>query len=151
MIQSDFHYLRAFCGRMLVLGLALFALPASADEDSGGPPEANGPLLECSLYNFDGDGSAYVDLSFTVTTEGSVRDPFVIRSDACEQSAIPSFESAAIKAVLDFKYRPRVIDGEAVEVDGVTTRITFRLEEDTEESEETGETDREEESVGPPD
>jgi protein TonB len=30
-------------------------------------------------------------------------------------------------AVLKFKYKPRVIDGEAVEVDGVRNRMTFEM------------------------
>ncbi|MCC5870388.1 MAG: energy transducer TonB, partial [Gammaproteobacteria bacterium] len=38
------------------------------------------------------------------------------------------FESAAADAVMRFRYRPRVIDGEPVDVPGVRFRITFRLE-----------------------
>jgi periplasmic protein TonB len=63
----------------------------------------------------------YVLLEFTVTREGTVRDPQVI------ESSDSLFDRAAIEAVLRFRYRPRVIDGEAVEVPGVKFRITFRL------------------------
>ncbi len=64
----------------------------------------------------------FVDLSFTVTTTGTVKDPIVI------QSTSSLFERAAIRAVLKFKYKPRVVDGVPVEVPGVKTRISFQLE-----------------------
>lgn len=64
----------------------------------------------------------YVDLSFTVTTAGTTRDPIVI------QSTSSLFERAAIRAVLKFKYKPRVVDGVPVDVPNVKTRITFKIE-----------------------
>ena len=64
----------------------------------------------------------YVILEFTVTREGTVRDPVVVDSS----NAV--FDRAALDAVLRFRYRPRVIDGEPVEVPGVRFRITFNLE-----------------------
>ena len=65
----------------------------------------------------------YVDLEFTVTTTGTVRDPIVIFSTSS------LFERAATRAVLKFKYKPRVVDGVPVDVPGVKTRITFKIEE----------------------
>jgi len=64
----------------------------------------------------------FVDLSFTVTTAGTVKDPIVL------QSTSSLFERAATRAVLKFKYKPRVVDGVPVEVSGVKTRISFQLE-----------------------
>ena len=64
----------------------------------------------------------FVDLSFTVTTAGTVEDPIVL------QSTSSLFERAAIRAVLKFKYKPRVVDGVPVRVPGVKTRISFQLE-----------------------
>lgn len=64
----------------------------------------------------------YVLLEFVVTRQGTVRDPVVIDSS----SSI--FDRAAMDAVMRFRYRPRVIDGEPVEVPGVRFRITFQLE-----------------------
>ena len=64
----------------------------------------------------------HVDLSFTVTTAGTVRDPVVIFSTSS------LFERAATRAVLKFKYKPRVVDGVPVDVPNVKTRITFRIE-----------------------
>ena len=58
-----------------------------------------------------------------VTTAGTVKDPIVL------QSTSSLFERAATRAVLKFKYKPRVVDGVPVEVPGVKTRITFQIEE----------------------
>lgn len=65
----------------------------------------------------------YVDMGFTVTTTGSVRDPVVLFSTSS------LFERAATQAVLKFKYKPRVVDGQPVDVPNVKTRITFKIEE----------------------
>ena len=64
----------------------------------------------------------HVDLSFTVTLTGTVIDPVVIFSTSS------LFERAATRAVLKFKYKPRVVDGVPVDVPNVKTRITFRIE-----------------------
>jgi protein TonB len=64
----------------------------------------------------------YVDLSFTVTTAGTVRDPLVLFSTSS------LFERAALRAVLKFKYKPRVVDGVPVDVPNVKTRISFQIE-----------------------
>lgn len=64
----------------------------------------------------------YVIVEFTVTRTGTVRDPIVVESTSS------LFERAAMNAALKFKYKPRVVDGEAVEVPGVRNKITFQLE-----------------------
>ncbi len=64
----------------------------------------------------------YVDMEFTVTTTGTVKDPIVSFSTS------GLFNRAAERAVLKFKYKPRVVDGVPVEVSGVKTRITFKIE-----------------------
>jgi len=38
------------------------------------------------------------------------------------------FDRAAVRAALRYKYKPLIRDGNAVEVEGVTQRITFVLE-----------------------
>jgi len=65
----------------------------------------------------------YVDMSFTVTATGTVKDPIVIFSTSS------LFDRAATNAVLKFEYRPRCVDGQPVEVVGVQTRIMFEIEE----------------------
>jgi len=64
----------------------------------------------------------WVDLSYTVTSAGTVRDPFVT------QSTSKTFEKAALKAALKYKYKPRQLDGKPVDVPGVTVRIKFEIE-----------------------
>lgn len=64
----------------------------------------------------------YVDMSFTVTPAGTVSDPIVLFSTSS------LFERAATRAVLKFKYKPRVVDGVPVAVPGVKTRISFQIE-----------------------
>jgi protein TonB len=64
----------------------------------------------------------HVDLEFTVTMTGTVRDPIILFSTSS------LFERAATRAVLKFKYKPRVVDGVPVDVSGVKTRITFQIE-----------------------
>lgn len=63
----------------------------------------------------------YCVVEFTVTKTGSVRDPFVTDCS----SAL--FEQSSLQAVLKFKYKPRVEDGEPVEVAGVKNMFTYKL------------------------
>jgi protein TonB len=64
----------------------------------------------------------YVIVEFTVTRTGTTRDAVVVESSSS------LFERAAVNAALKFKYKPRVVDGEPVEVPGVRNKITFKLE-----------------------
>jgi len=64
----------------------------------------------------------YVIVEFTVTQSGAVRDVFVVESTST------LFERAATTAALKSKYKPRVIDGEPVDVRGVQHLITFLIE-----------------------
>lgn len=64
----------------------------------------------------------WVIVSYTVTTNGSVRDPVVVQGDPEK-----IFDKAALKAAAKYKYKPRVIDGEPVEVPGVRTKIHFKI------------------------
>ena len=66
----------------------------------------------------------WVIIEFTVTRLGGVRDPMVVDSEP--KTGI--FHQSALGAASRFKYKPRVIDGVAVEVPGVRNKITFRLE-----------------------
>lgn len=66
----------------------------------------------------------YVLLEFVVTRTGAVRDPVVI-----EAKPPGIFDSAAINAALKFKYKPKVVNGEPIDVAGVRNLITFELAE----------------------
>jgi protein TonB len=67
----------------------------------------------------------YCVVQYTVTRQGTIRDPFVIE-DQCTSSL---FHRASIQAALKFKYKPRVLDGQAVEVPGVQNKFTYEIEE----------------------
>ena len=64
----------------------------------------------------------YCIVEYTVTKAGSVRDSVVID---CSPKGM--FERASVKASLKFKYKPRVENGETVEVSGVRNKFTYRL------------------------
>lgn len=65
----------------------------------------------------------YVIVEFTVTKQGSVRDPIVVEA---EPEGI--FERAALDAAMKFKYKPRVVNGEPAEVSGIQNRISFEID-----------------------
>ena len=108
------------------------APPISADTNIGGPGGMNiaegdylpivrvAPVYPARALSRGLEG--HVDLSFTVTAAGTVRDPVILFSTSS------LFERAASRAVLKFKYKPRVVDGIPVDVPNVKTRITFRIE-----------------------
>jgi len=64
----------------------------------------------------------YVLLEFTVTKTGAVVDPVVI-----ESKPPGIFDRAAMKAAVKFKYKPKVVNGEPVDVAGVRNLIKFEL------------------------
>jgi len=66
----------------------------------------------------------YVIVEFTVTKQGTTRDIHVV-----EAKPTGIFDRAAMQAAAKFKYKPRVIDGEPIEVPGVRNIIRFELEE----------------------
>ncbi|MFZ8915632.1 MAG: energy transducer TonB, partial [Pseudomonadales bacterium] len=66
----------------------------------------------------------YVLLEFTVTKLGTVENPVVVEADP------PGiFDRAAQQAALKFKYKPKVVNGEPIDVAGVRNLITFELTE----------------------
>ena len=70
--------------------------------------------------------SGYCIVTYTVTTTGAIRDPYVENESDCSPRGI--FERASLKAALKFKYKPRVVDGQAIEVAGVQNKFTYELE-----------------------
>jgi protein TonB len=51
-----------------------------------------------------------VTVEFTITDDGSVRDPRVVRSDPPQV-----FDDTVLKTILKWKFNPKVVDGKAVE------------------------------------
>ena len=67
------------------------------------------------------EGACIVE--FTVTRSGTTRDARAVPGQ-CDSA----FEKASVEAALKFKYKPRVLDGQAVEVPGVRNKFSYRLE-----------------------
>lgn len=65
----------------------------------------------------------YCTVEYTVTKTGETRDVTVVD---CPQSM---FARPSVQAAEKFKYKPRVVDGEAIEVPGVRNRFTFQMAE----------------------
>ena len=70
--------------------------------------------------------TGYCIVTYTVTTTGAIRDPYVENESDCSPRGI--FERASLKAAAKFKYKPRVVDGQAIEVAGVQNKFTYELE-----------------------
>lgn len=67
------------------------------------------------------EGSCMVE--YTVTSTGATRDVRVVR-----EHCLKVFAKASVAAARRFKYKPRIIDGEAIEVPHVRNRFDFTLE-----------------------
>ena len=64
----------------------------------------------------------YCIVEYIVTRNGTTKDPKVVE---CTSSL---FANASVKASAKFKYKPRVINGQPIDVPGVMHKITFELE-----------------------
>ena len=67
------------------------------------------------------EGTCLVE--FTVTSTGATRDVIVIHEE-CPKV----FARASVTAARKFKYKPRIIDGEAIEVPNVRNRFVYILD-----------------------
>ena len=65
----------------------------------------------------------YTVVEYGITASGQTQNIRVLE-------AYPAriFDAASIQATARFKYKPRVVDGKAVEVHGIQNKFTFRLE-----------------------
>jgi protein TonB len=63
----------------------------------------------------------YCTIEFTVSANGTTKDAFVAD---CPDSV---FQSAALKAAEKIKYKPRVVDGQPVDVPGVQYKFLFQM------------------------
>ncbi len=62
-------------------------------------------------------------VEYTVTSAGTTENPKVVDCSS------PLFQKTSLNAALKFKYKPRVLNGEAIAVDGVQNRFIFELKE----------------------
>ena len=65
----------------------------------------------------------WVIVEFAIDPQGKVFAPRVV-----EGQPAGIFDIAALKAIARYKYKPRVINGEGVSVEGIRQRIVFELE-----------------------
>lgn len=65
----------------------------------------------------------YCIVEYTVTPAGTVKDVVVVEADPPVV-----FDKASIEAAMKFKYRPRVVDGSAIEVRGVRNLFRYTLD-----------------------
>ena len=80
----------------------------------------------------------YVIVEFTITETGSVENVKTIEgycsstnpnNDYAELRPCTMFNSASSRAALKLKYKPKIVDGKAVPVEGVIHRFTYILDE----------------------
>ena len=92
-------------------------------------PENNYQLIAKTAPQYPADAhenkiEGYVVVAFTVTKHGSVEDLVVVESDP------PGvFEETTIQTVSQFKYIPKLVNGEPVDTPGVRYLIRFKLSE----------------------
>lgn len=79
----------------------------------------------------------YAIVAFTITETGTVEDVVSLEGwcgdptdEATEYRECSIFNSAASRAALKLKYKPKIVDGNAVKVYDVPHKFTFILEED---------------------
>jgi protein TonB len=65
----------------------------------------------------------WVSVEFTISATGSVKDAKVL-----DHHPSSIFDRSALKAILKWKYNPKVEDGMTVERPGVKVRLTFELD-----------------------
>lgn len=71
----------------------------------------------------------YCTVVYTVTETGTVRDAQAIPDQCVTKDGRPTtvFNRASERAALKFKYKPKVVDGQPVEVPGVRNRFTYEM------------------------
>ena len=82
----------------------------------GFPPEYPARALNRGI-------EGYAVVGFSVNKAGSVFDPFIIES---EPKGV--FDRSALKGILKFKYKARMVDGHPVVTDGQQYQFTYQLE-----------------------
>ncbi len=79
------------------------------------------PVYPPRARNRGSEGSCVIE--FTVMADGSVGDASVV-TDQCDAL----FSAASLRAVKNFKYKPRIENGIAINVAGIRNKFVYRLE-----------------------
>ncbi len=105
-----------------LLIFCLLTQPAAAPAMAG--PPASEPPPECPRYPplaIRLGHQGVVSVTFTITTDGTVRDPQVSAS-----SGFAELDAAALCTVARWRYAPVLKDGQPVET-SLTKNVTFKL------------------------
>jgi len=107
-----------------------FALALTGGPHLGGPPSDSDiiPLVRV-LPQYPPRAQSrgvegWVIVEFTISAAGTVKDPVIIEA---HPSSI--FNRAMLRAIRKWKYKPKIVDGVAVERTGVRVRQNFEMEE----------------------
>ena len=105
----------------LGVGMSVTGLGLVASDGDYLPIVKIAPVYPASAQSRGIEGSCLVE--YTVTVTGTIKDAKVIEADP------PGiFNKVSIAAAMKFKYRPRVVDGEPIEVYGVRNLFRYELE-----------------------
>lgn len=97
--------------------VTLIAGPIMTRADQNPQPILRHPPIMPSRANRSG----HCDVKFNVSAKGV---PYAVQVTSCTQSL---FERSTLKSVTKWKYRPRIQNGRAVAMMGVTNRVSYRL------------------------
>ena len=64
----------------------------------------------------------YVRVIFDLAADGSVENANVV-----DQAPGRVFEQAALRAIIKWKYRPKVVDGKAIKRKGLKVQLDFKI------------------------
>jgi periplasmic protein TonB len=95
--------------------------PAAAYEDLFLPTVTVQPQYPETAIRL-GINKGYVIVEFTVTKYGTVQDVTVLRAEPPD-----IFDQAAVQAAMKFRFKPKIINGEAVDVLMAQNKIVFEL------------------------
>ncbi|MBL4601887.1 MAG: energy transducer TonB, partial [Emcibacteraceae bacterium] len=90
-----------------------------------GDPNEYAPIIrQAPKYPYNALQSqieGFVILSLTVKADGTTKNIKALFSNQ------KMFENSAIKAIQKYKYRPRIVNGVAVDVEDILVDLTFRM------------------------
>ncbi|HEY8941276.1 MAG TPA: energy transducer TonB [Cellvibrio sp.] len=71
----------------------------------------------------------YCTVAYTITETGATRDARTVTDDCRTKDGqlTTVFDRVSVRAVMKFKYKPKVVDGKPVEIHGVKSRFVFEM------------------------
>ena len=71
----------------------------------------------------------YCTVAYTITETGATRDASTVTDDCRTKDGqlTTVFDRVSVRAVMKFKYKPKVVDGKPVEIHGVKSRFVFEM------------------------